>query len=53
VVLILLDDLGFGATRTFGGPIDTPTLQKVAEDGLRYNRLHMNAMGSPTLQRSG
>jgi arylsulfatase A-like enzyme len=48
VVLILMDDVGFGATSTFGGPIPTPTLQKLADDGLRYNRFHTTAVCSPT-----
>ena len=48
VVLILLDDVGFGATSVFGGPIDTPALQQLADGGLRYNRFHVNALCSPT-----
>lgn len=48
VVLILLDDVGFGATSVFGGPVETPELQKLADGGLRYNRFHVNAMCSPT-----
>jgi arylsulfatase len=48
VVLILLDDVGFGATSTFGGPINTPAFQQLADRGLRYNRFHVNAMCSPT-----
>ena len=48
VVLILLDDGGFGATSVFGGPIDTPALQQLADQGLRYNRFHVNALCSPT-----
>ena len=40
VVLILLDDLGFGQPGTFGGPIPTPNLDKLAAQGLRYNRFH-------------
>ena len=48
VVLILLDDVGFGATNVFGGPVDAPELQKLADNGLRYNRFHVNAMCSPT-----
>jgi Sulfatase len=48
VVLILLDDVGFGATSVFGGPVNTPDLQKFADAGLRYNRFHVNAMCSPT-----
>ena len=38
VLLILTDDVGFGATSTFGGPIPTPTFDKVARNGLRFNR---------------
>jgi len=36
VVLVLLDDVGFGASSTFGGPISTPTLDRLAKNGLRY-----------------
>ncbi|NCY17806.1 MAG: arylsulfatase, partial [Actinobacteria bacterium] len=43
-----LDDVGFGAASTFGGPIATPTLQQLADDGLRYNRFHTAAICSPT-----
>lgn len=48
VVIILIDDLGFGATSTFGGPIPTPTLDKLAQGGLRYNNFHTTALCSPT-----
>jgi len=48
VILILLDDVGFGATSTFGGPVATPFLNQLAASGLRYNRFHVNAMCSPT-----
>jgi arylsulfatase A-like enzyme len=48
VVLILVDDVGFGATGTFGGPIPTPVLDKLAGDGLKYNSFHMNSLCSPT-----
>jgi arylsulfatase A-like enzyme len=48
VVIILIDDLGFGATETFGGPIATPTLDRLAENGLRYNNFHTTALCSPT-----
>jgi len=41
VVVVLLDDVGFGQAGTFGGPADTPTLQRLAEDGLRYNRFRI------------
>ncbi|MGA0001874.1 MAG: sulfatase-like hydrolase/transferase, partial [Steroidobacteraceae bacterium] len=40
VVVVLLDDVGFGAASTFGGPLETPTLQALAAAGLRYNRFH-------------
>ena len=48
VVVILIDDLGFGATQPFGGPIPTPTLQRLAQGGLRYNNFHTTALCSPT-----
>ena len=48
VVIILIDDLGFGATSTFGGPIPTPTFDKLAGGGLRYNNFHTTALCSPT-----
>ena len=48
VVIILIDDLGFGATGTFGGPIPTPTLETLARNGLRYNNFHTTALCSPT-----
>jgi arylsulfatase len=48
VLLILLDDVGFGQTSTFGGPVQTPNLQRLADEGLRYNRFHTTALCSPT-----
>ncbi|MEM1447884.1 MAG: sulfatase-like hydrolase/transferase [Planctomycetota bacterium] len=48
VVVILIDDLGFGATSTFGGPINTPTFDRLAAGGLRFNRFHTTALCSPT-----
>jgi arylsulfatase len=48
VVIVLIDDVGFGATSTFGGPIRTPTLDKLAAGGLRYNNFHTTALCSPT-----
>ena len=48
VSLALLDDVGFGATGTFGGPVQTPTLERLAENGLRYNQFHTTALCSPT-----
>ncbi len=48
IVLILLDDVGFGASSTFGGPINTPVADALATDGLRYTRFHTTALCSPT-----
>lgn len=48
VVIVLLDDVGFGAAETFGGPIPTPTLERLARQGLRYNRFHTTGICSPT-----
>ncbi|MDD3797791.1 MAG: arylsulfatase [Novosphingobium sp.] len=48
VVLVLLDDVGFGASSTFGGPAATPALTELAHEGLRYNRFHTTAICSPT-----
>ncbi len=48
VLLILLDDAGFGATSPFGGPIPTPTFDRLASRGLRYTQFHTTALCSPT-----
>ncbi len=48
VVLILLDDAGFGNPSTFGGPVQTPALEKLASGGLRYNQFHVTGLCSPT-----
>lgn len=48
VLLILLDDVGFGASGTFGGPIPTPNFDKLAQHGLRYIAFHTTALSSPT-----
>src|SRR5208337_3964321 len=48
VLLILIDDAGYGQTATFGGLIPTPTLDALAAGGLRYNRFHVTALCSPT-----
>ncbi|MGB8386422.1 sulfatase-like hydrolase/transferase, partial [Mycobacterium sp.] len=48
VVVVLLDDVGFGAASTFGGPVPTPALDHVAGAGLRYNQFHTTALCSPT-----
>ncbi|PWT72446.1 MAG: arylsulfatase [Bacteroidetes bacterium] len=48
VLLIMTDDVGFGASSTFGGPIQTPTFEKLAASGLRFNEFHTTALCSPT-----
>ena len=48
VLLILTDDVGFGAASTFGGAIPTPTFDRLAQEGLRYNTFHTTALCSPT-----
>ena len=48
MLLVLIDDAGFGNPSTFGGPIDTPNYTRMAEEGLRYNRFHVTAVCSPT-----
>ncbi|WP_136707973.1 arylsulfatase [Agromyces sp. H66] len=48
VLVVLIDDAGFGNPSTFGGPIDTPTMTRVQQMGLTYNRFHVTAICSPT-----
>jgi len=48
VLLVLLDDVGFGQTSAFGGLIETPNLDRLAARGLRYNQFHTTALCSPT-----
>jgi arylsulfatase A-like enzyme len=50
VLVILLDDVGFGAASAFGGPCATPTAQQLAANGLKYNRFHTTALCAPTRQ---
>lgn len=50
VLIVLLDDVGFGASSAFGGPIQTPTFERLAANGLKYNRFHTTALCSPTRQ---
>ena len=50
VVVVLIDDAGFGASSVFGGPCHTPNAQRLAEAGLRFNRFHTTALCSPTRQ---
>ena len=48
VLLVLIDDAGFGNPSTFGGPASTPSMTRVGEQGLSYNRFHVTALCSPT-----
>jgi arylsulfatase len=48
ILLIMTDDVGFGASSPFGGPIPTPTLDRLAAAGVRYNNFHTTALCSPT-----
>jgi arylsulfatase A-like enzyme len=50
VLVILLDDVGFGASSAFGGPCQTPNAERLAAGGLKYNRFHTTALCSPTRQ---
>ncbi|TCP47224.1 arylsulfatase [Tamaricihabitans halophyticus] len=50
VLLVLIDDMGFGAPSAFGGPCQMPTAERLAEGGLRYTRFHVTAICSPTRQ---
>lgn len=48
VLIVLLDDVGFAAPSTFGGPVSTPGMDRIASMGLRYNNFHVTALCSPT-----
>ena len=50
VLIILLDDVGFASSSSFGGPCQTPNFEKLASNGLKYNRFHTTALCSPTRQ---
>src|SRR5512136_1555187 len=50
VLIVLIDDAGFGSSSVFGGPCQTPTAEKLAASGLKYNRFHTAALSSPTRQ---
>jgi arylsulfatase len=50
VLVILLDDVGFAASSAFGGPCSTPTAERLAANGLKFNRFHTTALCSPTRQ---
>src|ERR1700734_2069371 len=48
VLIVLIDDVGFGASSVFGGPCEAPTAERIAKDGLRYTRFHTTALCSPS-----
>ncbi len=48
VLVILIDDMGFGVSEAFGGPVATPNMNKLADNGIKYNRFHTTALCSPT-----
>jgi arylsulfatase A-like enzyme len=48
VLVVLIDDTGFGAASAFGGPVNTPTAERLAAQGLKYSRFHTTALCSPT-----
>jgi arylsulfatase A-like enzyme len=50
VLIVLIDDVGFGASSAFGGPTNTPNAERLAAKGLKYNRFHTTALCSPTRQ---
>src|SRR6058998_3104890 len=50
VLVVLIDDAGFGSSSAFGGPCQTPNAEKLAAAGLKYNRFHTTALCSPTRQ---
>jgi arylsulfatase A-like enzyme len=50
VLIVLLDDVGFGASSAFGGPCQTPTAERLAAGGLKYTRFHTTALCAPTRQ---
>ena len=50
VLIVLIDDCGFGATSAFGGPIPTPNAERLAKNGLKLTRFHTTALCSPTRQ---
>ncbi|MGA8677218.1 MAG: sulfatase-like hydrolase/transferase, partial [Candidatus Acidiferrales bacterium] len=50
VLIVLIDDAGFGSSSAFGGPCNTPTAERLAAEGLKYTRFHTTALCSPTRQ---
>src|SRR5437763_17140528 len=50
VLVVLVDDMGFGAPSAYGGPCEMPTAERLADGGLRFSRFHVTALCSPTRQ---
>ena len=50
ILIVLIDDVGFGASSAFGGPCHTPTAERLAASGLKLNRFHTTALCSPSRQ---
>ena len=48
ILIVLLDDIGFGASSAFGGPCETPVAERLAASGLKYTRFHTTALCAPT-----
>jgi arylsulfatase A-like enzyme len=48
VLVVLIDDMGFGVSGSFGGPVNMPTFDRLAQNGLRYNRFHTTALCAPS-----
>src|SRR5262249_58922411 len=48
VLIVLLDDVGFGSSSAFGGPVSTPTAERLGAAGLKFNRFHTTALCAPT-----
>jgi arylsulfatase A-like enzyme len=48
VLIVLIDDMGFGQSGAFGGPLNMPTVERLAQSGIRYNQFHTTALSSPT-----
>ena len=48
ILIVLIDDVGYGVADTFGGPVHTPTLTRLANEGISYNRFHTTSICSPT-----
>ena len=51
ILIVLIDDIGPAMPSTYGGEINTPTLDRIAKGGISYNRFHTTAMCSPTRAR--